>query len=85
MVTMTNTTKTTKSASKAPATSIVVDGKTIQFLGVYRVEANARTAQAHSTTPAWLVLGDVDDDGGVFWLVRPVEFERLIRAGYQAA
>lgn len=36
---------------------------------------------ARSFSPLWIILGDDE----LFWVVTPADFERLIRAGYEAA
>lgn len=33
----------------------------------------------------WLVLGDINDPMGKFWIVRPVDAAKLQRAGYELA
>lgn len=43
--------------------------------------AKAAAARSHE----WVVMGDCDDDGGVFWTCRPVDAEQLIAAGYELA
>jgi len=47
----------------------------------FRNPANAVSWRNGSKWPGYIILGD----DGYYWVCRPVDFERLIKAGYEAA
>lgn len=51
--------------------------------GEFRSLELARQCVAHCAKPHWIVMGDCDEDGGVFWVVLPADAARLERAGYE--
>ena len=58
-------------------TGLVLKYEVVQFSSLVL----AKSYTAHSVKAAWIVLGDNDK----YWIVCPADFEKLIRAGYQAA
>jgi len=62
---------------------IKIEGRTI-YIAKYHDEKLAMQA-CNREPKRWLVLGDIDDAWGRFWVVRPVDATRLARAGYEIA
>lgn len=61
---------------------VTVDGRTIHVSKFHNINS-ARSWATRGSKPAWVVMGDVDDVLGKYWVCRPVDAERLSRAGYQ--
>ena len=62
--------------------SVKIDGRTI-LVSKYHTLSLARNHAAQRLKPARIVTGDYDDPWGAFWVCRPVDAERLQKAGYQ--
>ena len=79
----TRTEKPTEELSHScPSNTIVVDGRPIRVSKFLSLSL-ARSNLLQRTKPAWIVMGDHDDPWGAFWVCRPVDAERLQRAGYE--